>query len=53
MRKLIDDMLRANPDERPTMDEVVERFGLKLMVSQCPEAFTTWILQQEGVKITQ
>ena len=27
MRKLIDDMLRANPDERPTMDEVVERFA--------------------------
>ena len=27
MRKLVEDMLRGNPDERPTMEEVVERFA--------------------------
>ena len=27
MRQLVNDMLRVNPAERPTMDEVVERFA--------------------------
>ena len=27
MRKLVDDMVRVNPEERPTIDEVLERFA--------------------------
>ena len=27
MRKLVEDMIRVKPEERPTMNEVVERFA--------------------------
>ena len=27
MRKLVEDMIRVKPEERPTMEEVVERFA--------------------------